>query len=259
MAAMAMINKNRTAEPGMSPARAAFCRGCSSTMSDMTDGTEKTSPDLSSCLSRAQLVMQQHTIAHSTTMIEIAVLESIVAEQAARLKGFCTILFCIFFFFIYASSTLLHLRVTDVFLMEEPLRQALTPSLNEVMEVGDVWDWMQHTFVPIFFRQLDMYGNALPQEEWSRVFMYSQLQGAVVLEQSRGLKGPCLFELAGQIGCHSFTKHSNVPFGAAFDSLPDDFNWSSVVTEADRDVGFVVDTELKGRRLRFAREEIQGW
>jgi len=210
--------------------------------------------DLSLCAKKAAIVIQEAALANSTSLVDRGILEEIVQDNRQRFAGCLSMPLTFIFFALYVASAALHEDITNVHLLESPLREALVPPLETVLVVEDVWDWLENKFVPIFFKQTNMYDEPIPPDEWSRVFTYNQLQGAVAFEQVRSKMQPCDHELAAHMWCYPQTDVSTEPFGKSLEELGDGINRSVL---ASPDEGFAIGAS--SRRLRITREEIRRW
>mmetsp|Transcript_58565 Transcript_58565/g.110195 ORF Transcript_58565/g.110195 Transcript_58565/m.110195 type:complete len:783 (+) Transcript_58565:142-2490(+) len=212
------------------------------------------SVDLSLCAKKAAVVIQEAAMANSASLVDRGLLEEIVQDNKARFAGCITMPLTFIFFALYIAAATLHQDITNVHLLESPLRDHLVPPLQEVLTIKDVWNYMEETFIPTFFRQTDMYGIPSDRKDWSRVFTYNQVKGAVALEQERSIAQPCDHELSEHMVCYPQTKFSEAPFGRKISDLTLNL---SVITDFDE--GFTVHKTDSGRRLRVMREEISRW
>mmetsp|Transcript_19200 Transcript_19200/g.43691 ORF Transcript_19200/g.43691 Transcript_19200/m.43691 type:complete len:729 (-) Transcript_19200:88-2274(-) len=126
----------------------------------------------------------------------------------------------------------LHEDITNVFFLESNLRSVLSESLDSVETISDVWGWLKGPFIEDFFVQKDLYGQPLPQHEWSRVRTYSQVQSTVKLMQSRS---------------------SSAPWGVQL-SNPDNYTAALQVSQE----GFLPLSASHGRQLTIVRPELLG-
>lgn len=198
-------------------------------------------------------MIQEAAMANSASLVDRGLLEEIVQDNKARFAGCITMPLTFIFFALYIAAATLHQDITNVHLLESPLRDHLVPPLQDVLTVQDVWKYLNETFVDTFFTQTDMYGKPAPRKDWSRVFVYNQLKGAVALEQERSIARPCDDELSKHMVCYPQKIFSDEPFGRNISSLT--VNMSAI---KDVNEGFVVHKE-SGRRLRLMREEILRW
>lgn len=208
------------------------------------------------CAQRAAVLVRNSTLAHSLTLVDRILLEDIVADNKRRSAGCMMLPLTCFFFVFFAASVMMHEDVTNVHLVESPLRASLVPPLADVHSIPDVWDWLEDLFIPIFFQQEDMFGDPADEDDWSRVFRYNQLQGSVVLEQTRSVKKPCDKDYAGHMTCYPMNELSNERFGRWNATLDYD---SSVVEDYEGFEISDVSADDDGRRLREVREEVMRW
>jgi len=164
------------------------------------------------------------------------VLRQVVVKRAADLKGCMFLPIALVYFALYAYSLKLHEDIDMVYYLESSIRNTLESTLSETQTIDDVWNWLQGDFINTMFVQEDIFGQTLPQTEWSRVLTYSQVQGAVILTQSRGdsaqddtswgqpLPGPLspgvLFMQASNQG---FTSEAEMPAERRLDMLREEF------------------------------------
>lgn len=109
----------------------------------------------------------------------------------------------ILYFAAYITATRLHEDITNVYLQENTMRNAVDNimGLNQgaINNVDDVWTALQSmqpgSFLDVFFGQTDIYGAELPKNRtetmWGDrglVAGYSQIQGAVRVSQWRATK-----------------------------------------------------------------------
>eukprot|EP00927_Polykrikos_kofoidii_P010270 TRINITY_DN14347_c0_g2_i1.p1 TRINITY_DN14347_c0_g2~~TRINITY_DN14347_c0_g2_i1.p1 ORF type:complete len:786 (-),score=126.97 TRINITY_DN14347_c0_g2_i1:38-2395(-) len=212
--------------------------------------------DLSGTLEKAVWIMRHAIVAHSDSLIDRTIFEGIVRKNSERRKGCLMLLFVSIYLAVYVAVSAVFVEVPNMSVLEAPFRDALTPA-DSMLDFNDLWQYIDNVLVPVFFRQHDSTGELLPENEWSRVFMYDQLQKSLVLEQTRSEVRPCQFKVFVERDCHPQGSDSADPFGKRFDELPGNFNWSSVVS-SEQD-GFSVDGDGSGRRLRPKREELSSW
>merc|ERR1719199_124078 len=102
-----------------------------------------------------------------------------------------TLPFSFAFFVFFSASAKIHEDITYVYLTESGLWREIRKTLDSVEDIGGLWQWLNHTFLPLAFVQEDAAGYPLRKSEWSRVLSYNQLQGAAVLEQIRSPAKEC--------------------------------------------------------------------
>lgn len=124
-----------------------------------------------------------HNDVHEVTRRDI--FRQVLAKQRKNSNGCISLPVNIVFFVVYAVAARLHEDITNVWVLESSLRNLFLPDLVNLETVEDVWDWLMTSFADELFVQSDDYGVPLPSNEWSRVLTYSQVQGSVLLTQSR--------------------------------------------------------------------------
>eukprot|EP00928_Gymnodinium_smaydae_P019284 TRINITY_DN17388_c0_g2_i1.p1 TRINITY_DN17388_c0_g2~~TRINITY_DN17388_c0_g2_i1.p1 ORF type:complete len:792 (+),score=191.15 TRINITY_DN17388_c0_g2_i1:111-2486(+) len=222
------------------------------------DGESHTK-DLSRSVKESSKVLQQSNIAHGFQLLERSTLEDIVRESGGRTAGCLSLIFCFLYFIVFLLQSMLLMDNTNVHLLESPFREALAPTLDEAVDIAALYKWMDDTVLGMFFKQTRPNGTALPEEAWSKVLSYSKLLGDVTLEQTRSEVAPCNIDIkAPPMMCHNKDSQSAEKFGRATSLNGSSWSgpaWSDALASPDE--GFVVDGA--GRRLRVAREELQGW
>lgn len=127
----------------------------------------------------------EHLVKNDAKSTQRGVLREVVAKQHKHNTGCLELPLNIAFFVLYALSAHLHEDITNVWFLESEMRNRLDGTLKHVNTIDDVWAWLKTDMMDMFFVQKDYYGDELPATEWSRVLLYSQVQGAVVLTQAR--------------------------------------------------------------------------
>lgn len=97
------------------------------------------------------------------------------------------------YFVCWVSSVWFHEDISQVFFFEYKLCKKMDSMFEPVNSIDQFWNATLNEFVPFFFAQTDMYGDNLTKSfggddswgNWGRVELYSQIQGAVVLDQWR--------------------------------------------------------------------------
>lgn len=203
----------------------------------------------------AREVLEKATVASSQTLYSRAILQDLVQEGENRLSGCLLLLFSLIYFGIYLATASTYSNPTISFLLQTEFRHRLEGSAQSLSGTEDVWPWLNSTLVPLFFTQTDMYGDQVAPDD-SRVLTYGQLQGAVVLEQTRSTKEACK-SLHGllpvQVTCHPTSALSTDPFGSPLSTLTG-INTSVLSSPSE---GFVASQSV--RRLSILRDEIAPW
>lgn len=118
------------------------------------------------------------------------IFKAVLVKNRKHGAGCMTLPVTIAFVALYCMSARLHEDITNVFLLESSLREKVRGQIEELESIDDIWAWIRSEIPATFFLQADMYGNPLPRHEWSRVLLYSQVQGSVILRQSRADSNP---------------------------------------------------------------------
>jgi hypothetical protein len=100
-------------------------------------------------------------------------------------------------------------------MIESGIRKALGQNVDKVDDIPGFWNWLRFdTLVPELFDQTDVYGDVETNKTfWSRVLTFNQLQGPLVLEQSRSKKMPCASEIISGMICYPQKSASSSSFG----------------------------------------------
>jgi len=160
------------------------------------------------------------------------VLRNTLVKQYRTSKVCITLPVTIFYFTLFCFANMLHEDITNVFFIESAMRHHFTPALQHLETIADTWEWLKGDIATELFVQTDIYNAKLPIEEWSRVLLYSQVLGSVVLTQSRDNSDPW-----GQV------------LDEPLDSYTDKLNASNE--------GFVpVSSKSQGRRMSLLRPEL---
>lgn len=118
------------------------------------------------------------------------IFKKVLTKQRKNARGCTTLPVTIAFVGLYALAARLHEDITNVFLLESALHRTFEPRLAQLKSLDDVWDWLSHDVPAILFVQEDDFNEALAPEEWSRVLIYSQVQGSVRIRQARANSAP---------------------------------------------------------------------
>lgn len=118
------------------------------------------------------------------------VLKDVVARQSKNKRGCLELPLNIAFFVLYAFAARLHEDITNVWLLESAMRHKLGTPLESVNTIDDVWAWMDGDMVSSLFVEKNMYGESVPLPDRGRVMFYNQIQGSVIVQQSRDKPGP---------------------------------------------------------------------
>lgn len=229
-------------------------------MSHASDSYSKKAKDLIDRLLTAQ----------DPGLIDRETLREVVHLQRERFYGCLSLPFSLAFFTFFALSAYLHEDITNVYMIESGLRKALGNNLGEVDNIPQLWNYLSQTLVPELFDQDDYFGNPEPNKTyWSRVLTYNQLQGPLVLSQSRSKKEPCQDGkgIIGDMICYPQKTTSTETFGrnVTFNVAPPNPQEyaGGNVTLAQREAlyasSFSPASASKQRRLRLMRTEYMGW
>jgi len=218
---------------------------------------------------RAMQMLEEAAMAHSKSLVQRYMLEEVIHEDQQRFFGCLMLVLTMIYFALYTSSALLHWEITNSFLLESPIRDALEPKLLAMNDIDDVWKWLETDVVNTFFNEKG-FQNGMA----NRLNVYNHLEGALRLTQSRSIEEQCTNELAAHMKCHPYGTLSNKPFGRPWSSLsPSDQNeFGSVLKYTDegfdtRDLLQVPQmqvgasaansTNTSGRGLRTFRQELE--
>mmetsp|Transcript_24707 Transcript_24707/g.68917 ORF Transcript_24707/g.68917 Transcript_24707/m.68917 type:complete len:721 (-) Transcript_24707:35-2197(-) len=203
-------------------------------------------------VAKARETVTKSTVAQSVTLLERVHVEEVLRKSLSDRRGCKTLTVSFLFFVFYVSFSTALLDTSSRYLAESPFREALLPALDEVLDIDDVWRFMFDTYIPLFFKQTNSYGEAPDEKDWGRVFTYSKVRGAFILEQSRSVAEPCKYDFIGNKMCHPHTSYSTADFGL---NVGQDF---LDVLDHAREGFRAVGSEGEGseRRLRLMRDEL---
>lgn len=164
---------------------------------------------------RATDVLGRMMRAQDGNLIERSTIRDVVLVQRQRSLGCLSLPFSLCFFGFFGWSTYLHEDISNVFMIESGIRKALGANLQGVDTIPQLWNWMRYdTLVPELFDQNDLYGVPETNKSfWSRVLVFNQLQGPLVLEQSRSKKAACEYEMVQDLICYDAKGKSEDAFG----------------------------------------------
>jgi len=156
-------------------------------------------------------------LAQDPDLIERDTLKMVVQLHQSRFYGCLSLPFSLAFFGFFALSAYLHEDITNVYMIESGLRKVLGHNLDVVDDIPQLWQWMRFdTLVPELFDQ----GKPTLKHEtmtgktfWSRVLTFNQLQGPLLLEQSRSEKEFCVDDIVKDLICYPQTSRSTATFG----------------------------------------------
>lgn len=149
---------------------------------------------------KARDLTQRLLTAQNPSVIDRNALKYVAAIQRERFFGCLSLPFSFFVFLLFAASASLHEDITNTYMIESGLRGELGDGIDGAEDVEGVWNFILDTFLPKAFLQLDIFGQPLQdKKDWSRVLMFNQVTGPVVLEQLRGKKELC-FDGEGFMG-----------------------------------------------------------
>lgn len=186
------------------------------------------------CLGEALEALSLDYLSTREDLTRRDVLAYIMEKFRKDARGCMSLPVTITFFMLYSCSIVLHEDITNVYLLESAVTNEIRPGLERISTIANVYTWLNNDVVDTFFEQKDLYGDPLPVELWSRVLVYSQVQGSLVLQQVR----------------------STSPWGRTVPEPMDNFTASLV----DEDVGFVSIANAKeARRLLVLRPEYFNW
>jgi len=214
-------------------------------------------------------------IAADEAWVNRDVLKRAVAVQQRRLFGCLDLHVRCMFFLMFALSAYLHEDITNVYMIESGLRTEFSVGLDELESVADVWHWVNTSFLPKMFKQTDSEGELLADKlHWSKVLMYNQLQGPVVLKQARSKMERCedpspaigpssSVGIAGHMMCYLQSSTSTDPFGkpiqvSVAEPVDNEYAGGDVTVEerlAYYSSAFEAGSRSDGRRLRIMRPQ----
>lgn len=145
--------------------------------------------------------------------IPLELLERVIKTERERLLGCVSLFFSLFFFAVFAASALLHLDVSNVFLLENGFGAALSNSVENIVDIPSTWTWLTGSFLPSVSMQTDANGVPLNKSSWNMVLGYNQLTGPVIIEQLRSPKVKCSDEMVSDTWCHYQRSSSTDTFG----------------------------------------------
>lgn len=226
--------------------------------------------DISKCAQQAAQVIQEVVLSRTYSLVDRSILEDVVADNKARFHGCIMMPMNFIFFVLYIAAATLHEDIPTVHLLESPLRQRLVPPLTGLLTNQDVWGYINKTVLPTFFKQQNMYNESIPNwSDWSRVFTYNQLKGAMALEQVRSRAEPCDGSLSEHMLCYPLDRYSEASFGrnlthlvgVNLSVLASPMEGFEIESEASRRLARdkYVDGSSHYRRLRVMREELARW
>lgn len=139
---------------------------------------------------KAQQCMTLDSMSKNQGITRRDVFRDVLEQQRKNHKGCMTLPMTIAFFCLFAFAARLHEDITQVFFLESAIRREFEPGLEQLNTISDIWQWLRTDVTQALFLQNNTYGDLLPRDEWSRVLLYSQVQGSVVLMQSRDNSRP---------------------------------------------------------------------
>jgi hypothetical protein len=144
-------------------------------------------PTIDKSLENAFAGVMTDALAHCDDYTKHEILRGVLKRRRKDNKHCVRLPFSILFFLVYALSMQMHNDITVCYRMQSMLRRRVDNGLDGVETVEDITQWLRYDFVDFVFVQKDQYGDELPQNEWNRVMKYNQVQGSVVVTQSRSL------------------------------------------------------------------------
>jgi len=173
--------------------------------------------DISLPVRRANMMLRKSAFARSSTMMEREVLKEVIQEDGMRWRGCITLPVSVVFFTLYVMVAVTHEDVSYSFLSALPMVNHLESNAADVRTPDGVWDFIQTSYVPYFFKQYDASGNKLDRDRWSVIGKYSQLVGMVAMELQRSEQESC--PNTQYFTCFPQDKPTDAPFGRPLASI----------------------------------------
>jgi hypothetical protein len=253
--------------------------------------------DTAGTVRKAKDVLRKSALANTDSIIERKIIKETLVESKRRWAN-CMMLPIMWFFFIfYALAASMLEDPQQRHLVESPIRTALMPMLEEfeqpdatmlqgITSLPEVWQFLDQTYMPLFFEQKDGLGHPLPREKWGTMFQYNQVLGVVKLEQQRSKEISCadikagtssLFGMMGgdeapktsHLKCNPVGLVSTEDFGLPWDKVDNvgSLTAKEYYLQANRtgpgeepileceDEGFTIQGCDSSRRLAYLRED----
>lgn len=134
---------------------------------------------------KAQDSLSMEDMAINQNVTRRDIFKAVLGKNKKNSAGCMTLPVTITFVALYAFSARLHEDITNVFLLESALRERTRGQIEGIETVADIWNYLRNDIPSDFFKQADLYGDSLPEDQWSMVQLYSKVQGPVILTQSR--------------------------------------------------------------------------
>jgi hypothetical protein len=222
-------------------------------MEDEKDSAGPSRSEVDGPVRKAKDILRRSALASTGDIIERKIIKEALTESKRR-WGNCMMLPVMWFFFFFYGLAASRLEDPEQrHLVESPIREALMPMLEDtesptpamlqgVTVLPDVWEFLEQTYVPLFFAQNDSLGNPIPENEWGTMFQYNQLLGVVKMEMQRTAEkscdqvvtgtsnwfgvptcmgGTCAELKTGHMQCFPLKELSSEPFGVPWEEVPD--------------------------------------
>jgi hypothetical protein len=186
--------------------------------------------DITVTAKHAGNLMQKSALASASSLVERETLKLVIEENHRRFTGCLMLPLTLLFFIFYAGAASMHEDITQTHLMESPIRDKLTlmpggaantgDVIPGIVSVSDVWQFMQNTYIPLFFTDTSVNGVPLPVDKRGRAFMYNNLIGAAEIHTQRSAKKACEDEIADHMTCYDQKKINRSDFGRSWDEMP---------------------------------------
>lgn len=174
-------------------------------------GADVAMTDISTPVKRAHEVLRNVALSNSTRMVEREVLKEVIMDNHRRFIGCLMLPVTMSFFAFFAVSSIMHEDVPYKHVLEFPVRDTLNPLLDEDTDVdgtmldglntvGDVWTYLENSFVPFFVKKENVYGQPLPRGS-GEVLQYNRLLGDIKMTLVRGPQGACDDPLMKHVTC----------------------------------------------------------
>jgi hypothetical protein len=216
----------------------------------------------------AEKVISTLALAQDENLIDRDTLKKVVHHHHERFYGCLSLPFTLAFFGFFALSAFLHEDISQVYMIESGLRKALGHNLDKVNDIPGLWNWLRFdTVVPELFDQANTPGVGRNKTFWSRVLVYNQLQGPMLLEQSRSERMPCDYGVIGDMFCHPQSSTSRSSYGrnvtvAVGTPTPGEYSGGNVSLKRRQEYyasGFTAVEKTSDRRLRAMRTEYMNY
>uniref|UniRef100_A0A7S2VKX4 Polycystin cation channel PKD1/PKD2 domain-containing protein n=1 Tax=Zooxanthella nutricula TaxID=1333877 RepID=A0A7S2VKX4_9DINO len=180
--------------------------------------------------------MRRAALSNVDTLLDRDTLKEVCIESQERWLGCLMLPVTLLFFSFYSMAASMHQDVSNSHLLEAPIRAKLMPPLEEhedptpdmlqgVLTVPEVYHYLENTYIPMFFKQSNAQGQALPQDEWSKIYEYNRVKGLVIMELERSPKVPCANDVTNHMDCYPKDQSTTGAYGLPLADLPGGWNY----------------------------------